>query len=147
MAAEIWWYLKGRILYSPGSVSQEDIAERNAKALELIETEGLPPLVHTIIDHTNRYTAEELQNLPRQLRYYMTMHQSEVRQKLISHPLLGWVLSVNNPTVAFKLAGTVVSQQSNYRWRSFDTLEEALTFLETVDKTLPKLPRPGETAD
>jgi hypothetical protein len=60
MAVEVWWYLPGRILYSPGSLLREDIAARNAIALEMIETEGLPPMVHTLIDHTNRYTAEDL---------------------------------------------------------------------------------------
>jgi hypothetical protein len=42
--------------------------------------------------------------------------------------MLGWVLS-NTPTSALKMAGTVMSQQSNYRWRSFDTLDDALEFL------------------
>jgi hypothetical protein len=142
MAAEIWWYVTGRILYSPGSTLKEDIAQRNAMALELIETEGQPPMVHTLIDHTKRYSAEELQTLPRQVQYYIFSDGNEVREKLIRHPMLGWVLSINTPTTALKMAGSVISQQDNYRWRHFDTLDEALDFLEQIDTTLGKLPRP-----
>jgi hypothetical protein len=142
MTVEIWWYVPGRILYSPGSTDKADIAERNAKALALIEAEGKPPQVHTLIDHTNRYSAADLPHQPRLLKYYIPDDTDELRQKLISHPLLGWVVSINTPNVALKLAGAVVSQQSHYRWKSCTSLEEALEFLENIDLTLGKLPRP-----
>jgi len=139
MSVEVCWYLPGRILYSPGSLLKEDIAQRNALVLEMIETEGQPPMVHSLIDHTNRYTAEDLQARPRQASYYVSLSQDEVRQRLIGHPLLGWVLSINTPTSALKMAGAVMSQQSNYRWRSFDSLDAALDFLQQIDMTLPDL--------
>lgn len=143
MPVEVWWYLPGRILYSPGSLVKEDIAARNAIALEMIESEGQPPMVHTLIDHTNRYSADDLRAQPRQASYYTSASSDEVRQNLISHPLLGWVLSINTPTSALKMAGTVMSQQSSYRWRSFETLDDALDFLQRIDPTLPDL-RPIE---
>lgn len=144
MAVEVWWYVPGRVLYSPGSVAPEDIAERNARSLDLIEREGQSPMVHTLIDHTNRYTPEELQQQPKLLHEYLKIDRSVIRERLISHPLNGWVLSIKPPNAAFKLAGAIISQQSHYRWRSFDSLEDALDFLQHTDATLPPLPRPSD---
>ncbi|MBC8170354.1 MAG: hypothetical protein H7X77_01730 [Anaerolineae bacterium] len=142
MAVEVWWYVAGRVVYSPGSTAPEDIAERNARLLEMIESAGQPPMVHCLIDHTNRYTPEELQQQPKRLHEYLKIDRNEIREKLITHPLNGWVLSIKPPNPIFKLAGAVISQQSHYRWRSFDSLEDALDFLQHTDATLPPLPRP-----
>jgi hypothetical protein len=142
MSVQVWWHVPGRVLYSPGSTAAEDIAERNARVLEMIEREGKPPMVHLLIDHTNRYTPEELEKLPKRAQEYMQVDRNELRDRLISHPLMGWVLSVKTPTTAFKLAGAILSQQDHYRWRSMDSLEAALEFLSQMDPTLPSLPRP-----
>ncbi len=139
MTVEISWFLKGRVLYTPGTTVREEMSERNGLILELIESEGKSPLVHTLIDHTNRYNADELVRQPKRLNYYAELGYEEVRQRLHTHPMFGWVISVATPNVALKLAGTVASQQRNYRWHSTATLEEALDFLQERDVTLPDL--------
>ena len=40
---------------------------------------------------------------------------------------------------ALKMAGNVVSQQDNYRWRAVDTIQDAFNWLQQVDTTLPDL--------
>ncbi len=115
------------------------MSERNGLILDLIESEGEPPMVHTLIDHANRYTPDELVHQPKKLKYYADLGNEEVRQRLLTHPMMGWVISVATPNVALKLAGVVSSQQRNYRWHSAATLEEALAFLQERDSTLPNL--------
>jgi hypothetical protein len=141
MVVEVRWHVQGRILYSPGSVELEDIAARNAIVLEMIEQGGKPPLVHLIIDHTNRYTPEEIKNQPIRYAHYLKVDRNEVRERLLKNPLLGWVLSIAMPNIGLKTAAVVLSQKDNYRWRNFNTLEEAFEFLETVDSTLSAIPR------
>ncbi len=139
MSVTVSWFLKGRIAYSPGSLMIEDLHNRYELLLALIDSEGQPPMIHTLIDHTDRYTVEELQAQPKKLKYYSSFGDEEVRQKLHNHPMLGWIISIATPGIALKMAGTVASQQRNYRWHSVATIEEALDFLQERDDTLPDL--------
>lgn len=137
MSVRLTWFLQGRILYSPGSVDREDIIQRNRLSLSMIETEGEEPFVHTLIDHTGRYQGGSVKQTGK-LSHYVNLGEEAVRDKLLSHPLLGWVISIQTPTV-LKMSGAVVSQKRNYRWHSVDSLEEALDFLQKRDPTLPDL--------
>ncbi len=133
------WLVPGRIIYTPGTADRDLIAARNGLILEMIESEGQPPMIHTIVDHTNRYSAEDLSSQSRSLKYYTQLGQEAIREKLLSHPLLGWIISVNTPNMALKMAGTVASQQRNYRWHSTNSLNDALDFLKGRDSSLPDL--------
>lgn len=140
MGVHLSWYLKGRIIYTPGTLDRDDMVERNRLTLALIEAEGEPPYVHVLIDHScKEYKAEDLQDRARSLKYYVQLGEEEVRQKLLTHPLFGWVISIATPTASLKMAGTVSSQQRNYRWHSVSTLDEALEFLQSRDPSLPDL--------
>lgn len=132
------WLIEGRILRVPGSTSAEVMAERNRLVLEAMESEGKPPMIHCLIDHRNQYTAEQLANQPKLARNYL-LDNDEVRQKLLSHPMLGWVISIATPNIALKMAGTIGSQQANYRWHSVKSFQEALDWLQVHDTTLPDL--------
>jgi hypothetical protein len=37
------------------------------------------------------------------------------------------------------MAGNIQSQKDEYRWRSVDSIQQALEWLQKVDKTLPDL--------
>jgi len=139
MTVEVGWLLPGRVLYSPGTTDRDAMGERNARTLALIEAEGQPPLVHSIIDHSSRYTPDEIAQQPKQFMYYTTLGSDEVRQRLLNHPMLGWVISVATPNAGLKMAGAVASQQHNYRWHSVPTLEDAFAFLQERDVSLPDL--------
>lgn len=132
------WLIKGRLMRFRGTADRDVMAARNQVILDAIETEGKPPLVHCLIDHTNQYTAEEIAKQPRTARDYMLEHD-EAREKLLNHRMLGWVISVATPNMGLKMAGTVVSQKDEYRWRSVETLQDAFNWLQKVDTTLPNL--------
>jgi hypothetical protein len=137
-AMQIQWLIEGRIMRVPGSTSTEVMAERNRLVLEAIETEGQPPMVHCLIDHRNQYTAEDLAAQPKLARSYV-MEDDELRQKLLSHPMLGWVISIATPNPALKMAASISSQRDKYRWHSVSTFQEALKWLESHDTSLPDL--------
>jgi hypothetical protein len=139
MAVQISWLVKGRVIYAAGTLDRDEIIERNRLSYALIEAEGQPPMVHILIDHSNRYTAEDLQHQIRSLSHYVKLDSDDQNEQLIKHPLLGWILSIANPSQSLKMAGAVRSQQYNYRWHSVDTLEDALDFLQERDGTLPDL--------
>jgi hypothetical protein len=135
---KVEWLIEGRLMRVPGSTDRDVMAYRNQLMLEAIEALGQPPMVHCLIDHTNQYSAEDFASQPRRVRDYM-MENDEVRQKLLSHPLLGWIMSVATPNVSLKMAGNIQSQKDEYRWRSVDSIQQALEWLQKVDKTLPDL--------
>jgi hypothetical protein len=140
VSVELAWYVPGRVIYTPGTPIKQEIAIRNAMVLEWLETEGEPPLVHVLIDHTNRYNTGQLrEQTSARVADYVNLDNEEVRQKLLAHPLLGWIISVATPNPALKMAGTISSQQRNYRWHSVDTLRYALEFLNDRDSSLPDL--------
>ena len=136
---EIRWFLKGKIVYSPGTPDAALISQRNRKVLEMIEAEGEGPLVHSLIDHIHSYGEPELTPQPRTMSYYIDLNDKEVQDRLIAHPMLGWVISIATPGAALKMAGTVISQQKNYRWRSVADVDAALALLQEMDSTLPDL--------
>lgn len=134
------WLLPGRICYSPGHADTRAMAIRNRKVLSLIESEGQKPFVHNLIDHSNRYTPQERAQQEQRLQYYMSIpNDDDIRDRLLSHPMLGWVISIATPNTGLKMAGAVISQQRNYRWHSVDTIAEALAFLQARDPSLPDL--------
>ena len=135
---KVEWLIEGRLMRVPGSLDKDVMAYRNQIVLEAIETEGKPPMVHCLIDHRNQYTSEQLASQSNRLRDYL-MDNNEVRQKLLNHPMLGWVLSIATPNQGLKMAGTVQSQKDEYRWRSLATVQEAFDWLQKVDTTLPDL--------
>jgi hypothetical protein len=137
-AMQAKWLIEGRILRVPGSTSAEVMAERNRLVLEAIEAEGKAPLVHCLIDHRNQYTAEQLSSQPKLARNYL-LPDDEVRQKLLTHEMLGWVISIATPNVALKMAGTVMSQRDKYRWHTVKSFREAIEWLQSHDTTLPDL--------
>jgi hypothetical protein len=137
-AMKVQWLIEGRIMRVPGSTSKEVMAERNRLVLEAIEEAGQAPMVHCLIDHRNQYSAEDLAAQPKLMRAYV-MDDDELRQKLLTHPMLGWVISIATPNTALKMAGTVSSQKDNYRWHSVPTFQEAVKWLESHDTSLPDL--------
>jgi hypothetical protein len=135
---KVEWLIEGRLMRVPGTLDRDVMAYRNHLVLAAIEATGKPPMVHCLIDHSNQYTPEQLADQPRRVTDYMMTHD-EVREKLLNHPLLGWVMSVATPNMGLKMAGTVQSQKDSYRWRTVASIQAALDWLQKVDVTLPDL--------
>lgn len=134
----VQWLIPGRVLYAPGTTDTAIMAERTRLTLELIEKSGQPPMVHTLIDHRNRYTPEQIASQPKSMTAYTKFADDAIRERLIAHPLFGWVISVATPNMGLKMAGR--SQSRHYRWHSVDTWAEAIHFLMERDTTLTELP-------
>lgn len=135
---QVEWLIEGRLLRVPGTTNREMMTYRNRLVLEAIERQGSKPMVHVLIDHRTSCTSGDEEAQPRSARDYILDHD-EIRERLLSNPLLGWVISVATPNAGLKMAGTVTSQRDAYRWRSVATMEEALDWLQQVDGTLPNL--------
>ena len=58
-------------------------------------------MVHCLIDHTNQYTEEVLEKQPCKARDYVVVN-NDARQKLVKHPMLGWIISIATPNVCIE---------------------------------------------
>jgi hypothetical protein len=108
-----------------GDVTFEDMVEGNDAGVTMIKhcPEGI--LFHTIID------SSEVQRFPIDLR----MVTSDAAGSFRKEPNLGWTLLVTKNRIIIYLASFAASIVQN-RFRTFNTLEEALEFLKEQDLTL-----------
>ena len=137
MTVEVRWYLPGRILYCYDVYSVEERIERNRKILHLMDTEGQPPKVHTLID----FSSTDYGNYPANLQDMIDLHESNDelragRDALVQHPLQGWIISIGARNQTLTSNANVMAGRMHYNRRSVDTLEDALTFLQKIDNTL-----------
>lgn len=136
---DVSWYVPGRVLYGAGSLDRDQMLARNRQFLEVMQAEGQPPQVHFLIDHNGRYTPRDLLRPPHLMHYYINLGDDEIREKLVTHPLCGWVMSIGTPTTALKMAGAATSKRHQYQWKTVKTLDEALAFLKRQDESLRDL--------
>ena len=83
------------------------------------------PLMHGI------YDLSETESLP--------SAKDLIKLKSGSHPRVGWLIFIGINNKIMKFFVSVAAQSFNIRLRFMDTIEEALTFLQDVDSTLPDL--------
>jgi hypothetical protein len=130
MAYEVSWYIEGRVIFSrfSGDVTIDDLDQVNKLVIEFLDSSASNAVHHlsdaTGIDsHPNNAFA--LQN----------------SQSYLKHSRLGWVVvyGVKNKTLNFLSA--LVTQVLKVRVRMLASHDEAVTFLQQVDKTLPELKR------
>ena len=128
MSYKVQWLVEKRILLSQyeGTVTIEDargqVSEGNAMLRQGI------PLTHSIIDMSK---VEKLPSL-QLASEFMSTDLSEVRDKL------GWTIVVTNNKF-LKFASSLFVPMFKVRQRFFGSLDEALTFLQEEDSTLPPL--------
>ncbi len=126
MAISLSWLLPGRIirLDMPPTSNVEDL-EANDITINRDYLDASPQeKVHVLID------ARRVNNLPRLLPL--------TRQQWHQHPKLGWVLSVGH-SPANRAKGEVVGMSARSNVRHYDTIPEALAFLQSVEPSLPNL--------
>jgi hypothetical protein len=120
---EIGWHQADRIVHLRfyGDVTIDEIRDSSLSVKTHVE-QG-KPLVHTISD------LSDVQHFPRNL-----LQISKATTKL-DNSVLGWTIVIGaNPILAFIV--TTISQLAGARLRMLPTMEEALTFLKSVDTTL-----------
>jgi hypothetical protein len=65
---------------------------------------------------------------------------------LPTSPNLGWSLNVS-PNMLYRFMASIIAQIVNSRQRVFNTLNEAIVFLQSVDETLPQIPHPSKAGE
>lgn len=120
------WLVEGRIvqLKSSGEITLNDIQKEDAIMMEFLE-QTTAPLVHVLADQT------DLEKMP-DIKSFTASHW--VKDKRV-----GWFLVYGMKYKFLRFAMSVGAQIFQLRTRTFDTHEEALAFLQSVDETLPDL--------
>lgn len=121
------WLVPSRVLLTQlrGQITEEDVSNLTADINAKIE-EGTA-LVHHIND------ASKMDRITITLKSARILVQS-----MRTSDKLGWHLEVTNNPIN-KMISSIGIQFSGVRYRSFNTLEEAVTFLNTNDSTLPEI--------
>ncbi|MBA3871478.1 MAG: hypothetical protein H0X30_20225 [Anaerolineae bacterium] len=126
MPAQLSWYLENRVLLmiNYGEVADQDLFDLDQTIIDYLDNCTVP-LVHTIIDHRKGMNSPSVKGLTK-LRWP-------------KHPKVGWMIMIGmkNPLQRFVVA--VSTSFFKTRMRMFNSMDEALNFLNDVDSTLPPL--------
>ena len=128
MTFEMGWLEPGRVVFVKfrGEMTVEEIHEESQQLIEYLDN-GASPLVHSLVDLTT------LDNFPINVGVLNRATVDSLR-----HPRLGWTVLITDNRMV-KYLGAMVTGLSGVRYRTFTSLNEALTFLNEVDSTLPDL--------
>src|SRR5262249_44343349 len=126
MPVKLSWYVENRVMMvaAQGDYTDEELIALDDQVIKYLD-QSTAPLVHMVMD--------------RQETTHIPSIKSVTMVKWPKHPRYGWTLVVGstNPFQRF-----VVALANNFfkgRQRNFDSLDEALDFLNHVDSTLPPL--------
>lgn len=128
MPYQVQWLVEKRVVLSvyQGVVTIEDARGQVREANALLR-QGIP-LTHSVIDMTS---VEKLPSL-QLVSEFMSTDLHDVRDKL------GWTIIITNNKF-MKFASSLFVPMFNVRQRFYGTMNEALTFLQAEDNTLPAL--------
>ena len=125
MSYTVSWYIPDEILYLhySGAITAEELRKSLMEMQSFIESSPRA-LVHSIHD------AGDVSEFP-------SMKNSiEVIRDASTHPRTGWSLSIREKSTLMKLGSTIGASLFKARFRAFDTLEQAITHLKSVDENL-----------
>jgi hypothetical protein len=123
------WFLEERITYYDyrGDVSIEELESAIEISIDLME-QCKAPLLHSI------QTYDSMVTFPQNATKLVLATKT-----LMEMPGLGWIVFVGIKNPIIKSLAGFVSGVLRIRYRLYDTMEEALEFLNYVDSTLPPL--------
>lgn len=126
MAARVDWLYRDRIIHQQfyGEMTTADITYVTETTQPMMN-EGRQP-VHTLVD------ARFVEKYPYNLGALRQAVNSPASDKL------GWVIMLNNGNPILRFLSAVLAQTAivNVRMRIFDTLDQGLRFLASMDSTL-----------
>lgn len=124
MPTDTQWYVEGRVIYTrvTGDITMEDVIAMNARTVELLK-QGTP-LIHHIVN------VEQMTSFPLKL--------AELTKAVQFVPEMGWLLIVGTIHPIIRFFGSIITQVSKARFRTFEKEPDALHFLWDVDVTLDK---------
>jgi hypothetical protein len=135
MPVEVSWLVENRVVYSRsfGILSVSQVHEAAAQSTQMMDTGT--KFVHLIANATDvEKFSFSLADIARSFRGFPTS------------PNMGWTLTVSSNTM-HRFFASIVVQMGSSRQRVFNTLEEAIAFLQSVDETLPPIPIPSKAGE
>lgn len=128
MGIDIQWFVYGRIIRAniSGDITIEDLENGSNTTIALIE-ESDAPLVHIVTDET------DMGSLPTSLKLYSDAVE------FMGHDRMGWLLMYPSTNSMSKFLSSTVAGIAKARYRRFESLEESLRFLVSIDTTLPSI--------
>jgi hypothetical protein len=128
MQLQIDWLLENKVVQFNirGDVTLEDLSQVS-EAIEDFINQSDAPLIHVLHDERG------MGSIPSSLK---VLTES---LGFLKHPRLGWFIIYGNNDRIKKFLSSMVMGIAKIRHRNFETLEESLDFLVTVDSTLPSI--------
>jgi hypothetical protein len=131
MIANIQWLIDHKVIIAipEGKPPVEDL-QLASDTFQAFMDESDAPLVHILIDES-KFEA-------------MTISLKILSDVFgfLKHPRLGWVVMYGSDDQMKKFVSTMLTGMAKTRHRRFDTFEESLDFLMTMDSTLPTIQNP-----
>jgi hypothetical protein len=126
MPIQLSWYLENHVmlLNNEGDSADQDVLKVDQPILDYLN-QSQAPLVHLIIDNTRAK--------------YIPSVKAITAVKWPKHPQYGWTILVGLTNPFQRFVNVVATNFFKARQRMFDTMDEALDFLNEVDSTLPAL--------
>lgn len=126
MSVGVTWLVEGHLLLlnSWGNVNVAELAAMDDRINEML-TNATVPLVHGIHDHSKALQIPSAKDL--------------MKVKAGHNPRVGWLIIIGLDNKLMKFFVSVAGQVLNIRLRFMNSLDEALTFLQDIDGTLPNL--------
>lgn len=127
MPLKLQWLVEDQVFLrvAEGEVTVDEYYEHDARLINNYLEPSPATRVHGIFDLTGLDQMPELKVLR--------------QAKAIKHSKTGWVVLVGVDNPVIKLVASVMGQMYQARFRFYNTIEEALDFLQSMDDTLPDL--------
>lgn len=119
------WYIQDEIIYSrySGAMTPEELRECMLKVKELIDISPRS-VVHTINDIGNVTESVPLAKA------------MPIIREVGPHPRAGWGITVGEKSPLVKMAAAMGASLFKMRYKTFDTMEQALAHLKYFDETI-----------
>lgn len=131
MPYEIGWLIENEVMYNRnwGVGTVEDIYGAMMASREMIDSSDRP-VVHLLIDNRESTESPKL------------IESAKVVRSVPPQERAGWVVTVHTSRAITRFLSDVAIQMTGARYRSFNSIQEALDFLRSVDDTVSweKLP-------
>ena len=130
MSIHIKWHIQDKLLYlKPDSIIDFEILKSSMQDVLPYFEESHEPLVHLILD--GRDVANEVKSLKNRV---------DAIRPVLQHPKCGWLIMIGQTNPIAKFLASTATQVFKARFRSFNTLEEGISFLEQATTGLGHIP-------
>ena len=125
MAVKTRWYIQGAVIYVKfwGETTVDDMRQFIQDAYELSDQSDRS-LVHVIADSSRVTKGVNIKDVMKTL--------SNVKP----HPKAGWNITIGEKDKLIRFTTDVARQLLRVRTRSFNTIDEAVTFLKDIDPSI-----------